>query len=426
MSSKITSGSQMLASLAVLAACALGCGKNAEDGEDGGMSMVSGPEEHAGANGGSAGSSPSAGDGSPGSGGNRSQAGSGAAGDAPAAGGAADAGEDPPFMPLAIAELPDEFAVAICDAMEACVGASALRELTAREACAPRVAAELRATEFHYMTMAIDSGHVLYDPSRLAACLDGVRELGCEVLTDSFPQPCVEVLAGNVALGGACSISAECEGTAFCAGAASATCPSTCTELLPEGATCSADNECADDLLCLAGRCELLSRSGEACNGTSGKMCALGLNCLGASDTAIGQCVENAEVQVGEQDESCEPGGTLCREGLSCVFDGSAGFHCQPYVAAGEACHLGLPGQCPAGEYCDAASVTEEGTCRPLPGDGDACVLSGLCAGGLACVDDGVAVCRAIQSNGSECSTDRECRSGHCESGRCEAPAVCP
>jgi hypothetical protein len=326
--------------------------------------------------------------------------------------------------PMPIAELPDAFASAICDALESCVGAAKLRDLTKREDCDERVAAELRATDFAHMDMAISAGRVLYDPSKLAACLDGVRALECDVLADSFPQPCVDVLAGNVALGDECMISAECQGTAFCKGTTA--CPSTCAELLGENAACTGDGDCGDDLLCVGGACRRPAADGAACAGNSGAFCGLGLSCLGSTDTLAGQCTPNSEVQVGAEGASCDPIGTLCREGLSCVFDGGSGFHCEGPVASGGACHLGLPGQCPIDEYCGAMEVTQASTCRELPSAGQACALGELCAAGLACVQEGSAfTCRAIEDNGGDCAADQACRSGNCTAGKCAPPPIC-
>jgi hypothetical protein len=106
------------------------------------------------------------------------------------------------------------------------------------------------------------------------------------------------------------------------------------------------------------------------------------------------------------------------------VFDGSSGFHCEQAVSAGGACHLGLPGQCPNDEYCDATEVTAASTCRKLPGAGQPCVLNGLCKGGLLCVANDN-TCHPVADNGGECVSDATCRSGNCESGRCEPPPSC-
>ena len=244
---------------------------------------------------------------------------------------------------------------------------------------------------------------MLYDPSKLPLCLDGIVALGCDVLSHSLPDDCVDVLEGNVALDDECVISAECRGTAFCAGGDQ--CPNHCATLLGEGDACSGDNQCGDDLMCVNAHCLRPSLKGEPCNGDSGKTCRLGFNCAGATDTEVGDCVPNATIQVGAEGDVCEPGGALCMEGLSCVFDGNDAFHCERGVASGGACHLGLPSQCPNDEYCDATEVTDSSECRKLPGDGTACALTTLCAPGLTCiVENDTPTCRAIAPNCHVCS----------------------
>ena len=408
-------------------ACALAvfsC-KSGDDDEDGPMVInQGGAGDGAGAGGGAS---------EAGAGGDGAMAGGGAGavgGDAPGAGAGGgstaevDGGTTLPPEQVPLDELPDAFADAICSALLDCVGPSKLQELTEREDCVTAVGAELRAKDFAYMDDAIAAGHVLYDPAQLAACEDGIRELGCDVLTQTFPGPCVEVLEGNIANGGECLITAECEGTSFCTSGAS--CPSTCQPLLEAGGTCADDGQCGDGLACLAGECGALSTEGEPCSGDSGKACALGLSCVGSTDTVAGDCTTNDEVQAGALDESCEPGGILCNEGLSCVFNGGMGFHCQGAADTGEECYLGLPGQCANDEYCDTTEITEAGTCRALPGAGEDCVLGDLCLGGHVCVSDGMtATCREIVDNGEACSVDAECRSGHCTSDSCEPPPAC-
>jgi hypothetical protein len=140
----------------------------------------------------------------------------------------------------------------------------------------------------------------------------------------------------------------------------------------------------------------------------------------------VGKCAPNSEIQVGAVGAACEPGGLLCKEGLSCVYDGSGGFECEAAVASGAACHLGLPGQCPADEYCNSTEITQASTCRKLPGEGQACVLNGLCKGGLICVVEGNSgKCHAIADNGADCTVDAGCRSGNCDDGKCEPPPAC-
>lgn len=404
-----------------------GCPFGSSEGEgDGDEPMVIGAGTSGGASGeGGGGVNGEAGaDGAP-MAGSRGQAGSAApAGGSGGTPGEQDGGMPTPPIQVPLDELPDAFAEAICGALLDCVGPSKLRDLTEREDCASAVSAELRAKDFAYMEAAIASGRVIYDPAQLAACAAGIRALACGVLTQTFPEPCVQVLEGNVAVGAECVITAECEGTAFCTRGDS--CPSTCQPLLAAGGQCDADGQCGDGLACVGGTCAALSEDGEPCAGGSGMACALGLSCVGSTDTQAGRCEPNTEVQAGDEGEACEPGGLLCREGLSCVFDGSAAFHCEAAVDLNGACHLGLPGQCPDDAYCDSTEITEPGTCRMLPGDGEACVLGDLCLGGHVCVvEDTVATCRAIADNGEACSVAAACRSGHCPGGSCEPPPAC-
>lgn len=435
-----------IASMSMTSLCVLvllgGCKSGDDDGGsmDGDGRTVEGPEQAGASAGGGKGGTPGGQSGESGSAGNAGEGGS-SSGDrdgGPSAGNGGSSGGDsrphdggvvidPTALPeTPLSELPDVFASAICDALYDCLGASKLRELTRREDCDATVAGELRAKDFALMDDSVAAGRVLYDPEMLPECVEGIVALGCGVLNHTFPDACVEVLDGNVEINGECVITADCEGAAYCAGAES--CPSTCEKLLTEGVGCSADDQCADGLSCLGGECAKPSGHGDDCGGTSGKSCALGLNCMGATDTAIGSCVRNDEVQVGDDGDACEPGGALCKDGLSCVYDGTSAFRCEAAVASGAACHLGLPGQCPNDEYCDSTEVTAASTCRKLPGDGEQCVLNGLCRGGTVCVtsgDDDRGTCRGFADNGEECVADGVCRSGRCEQGVCEPPPAC-
>jgi hypothetical protein len=418
-----------------------GCKSGDDDSDMQDTPSANGPDKTAEAGRGSDGSagtgaahggSGSAGTHSGGSSAGASEAGSGATDEPGDSGNGGSDGLTPDEMPdpsvplpmTPLSDLPQVFAGAICSALRDCLGDSKLRELTRREDCATAVGAELRAKDFAHMDTAVSVGHVLYDPEHLGECVDGIRALSCDVLTHTFPQPCVDVLDGNVAIDGECTITAECEGAAFCS---TASCPSKCTALLAKDASCNADDQCADGLGCIGGKCTAASEAGEDCGGGSGKACALGLNCKGATDSETGSCVSNAEIQVGSEGDACEPGGALCKDGLSCVFAGGSAFHCEAAVGEGGACHLGLPGQCPPAQYCDATEVTAASTCRDLPGLDQPCVLNGLCKGGLVCIQDGdQRVCRAIADNGDECADDVACRSGRCLSGRCAPPLSCP
>jgi hypothetical protein len=358
-----------------------------------------------------------------GSGGDSGQGGSG--GDSGEGGMGGDGGNEPPVI-VPLAQVPSSLAGAICDALLGCLGESKLREVAGREDCEDRVTEELENGELAYIEDSIAAGRVLYNPAQLEDCLEGIRDMGCAVATDTYPDACVEVLAGNVPLDSECTISSECAGTAFCAGRDA--CPSTCQPLLGAGDACAADDECGDDLLCIGGECTELAAEGDDCGGTTGVICAIGLSCINFTE-APGECTANAEVQAGELDDECSPTGTLCKEGLSCVpVDGDTEeWRCLEGVDGGETCRLALPGQCPVDHFCDAAEFYADGTCIPLPTDGEACVLTQLlCAPGFACVVEGEdPLCRSIVDNGGTCSGDAACRSGNCTGGECAPPVVC-
>jgi hypothetical protein len=132
-------------------------------------------------------------------------------------------------------------------------------------------------------------------------------------------------------------------------------------------------------------------------------------------------------VQIGAIGDVCTPGGALCKEGLSCAYDGEQGFNCQAAVAAGEPCHLALPTMCPIAQYCTAEDVTTDGLCAALPIEGESCVLGGECAGGHVCLSagDNAVVCRRVRDLGQTCEVDAMCRSGRCAQGTCAATEVC-
>ncbi len=331
-----------------------------------------------------------------------------------------------PMLPPAdpeILEIATTFAESICVSLEACVGPTKLNELVGREDCELRVAAEFLARDLAVLEQSIQAGRVIYDESMLGACAEGLAAMGCAIATDTFPAACEETIKGTVAIGEACKIDSDCEGAAFCQMTG---CPSLCASLLEEGDSCHRTEDCGDGLLCEAGECARPARANEPCKGPTGKSCALGLNCWGATDVAAGTCHTNAETLARDEGEVCEPGGVLCKEGLSCVWNGLSNFHCEKKVAAGALCHPGLPGQCPSDHFCNALDVTAVGTCERLPAGGRPCVANGQCAPGYACVPgESEPVCARINYNDGACATDAACRSGYCNAGTCEIPPIC-
>jgi hypothetical protein len=95
-----------------------------------------------------------------------------------------------------------------------------------------------------------------------------------------------------------------------------------------------------------------------------------------------------------------------------------------PQVGDGGACAEHY--ECTSG-YCDGATDSTDGTCKPMPAAGEACTFT--CAHGLYGGFDqttGAEVCQPVKANGEACTGDDQCDSDHCESSTCAAkPLVC-
>ncbi len=334
---------------------------------------------------------------------------------------------------VTIDELPAGFAGAMCAALDECMGALVDVFLGGND-CVTQFQNGFEDAAFQNLKDAIDAGRVVYDPAKAGDCIDAIEALGCGALGNQLPDVCEEALAGTVAEGGDCGLDQECVGDAFCDRAGDA-CPGTCTARSAAGAECGSDDHCQSGLVCGdSSRCVEPAGPGETCEGASAPDCEVGLLCIGSDGDTPGTCRGIDEVLVGDAGDACDfESGMLCREGLSCVVQGftpgvGPELTCAAEVGAGAACRVGVPDQCPAGQYCagtDLMTLMFEGTCAPLPGDGEPCaggLLGAGCAGGHACIED---TCRLIQRNGGSCTDDGQCYSGNCEGGACVPDAAC-
>jgi len=369
--------------------------------------------------GGGKGGGPAAGAGA----GNTAGASGGAAGASGAAGGAGGSNQPDPTVDVNVSEISASIAAAICDALNACVGPTKQAMLTGREDCVARYSASIEQDDFGSITESIKAGAIKLDESKLDACYSDTRALGCNVQAQRLPASCQAAIAGQRNVDDTCSLDADCVSAAYCP--LDAMCPRSCEATHASGEACTRDAECQHGSICNASKCSVPAAEGEACAGDSGSLCALGLSCVGSDDVTPGICQTNASVQVGELDDACTPGGALCKEGLSCAYDGAA-FKCVAAVASGATCQLSLPSQCPVETYCSAADLMQTGTCLALPTDGKACVLNNQCAGGNVCVTQaGTATCHKLGDLGDPCLANALCRSGACSNGTCVVRARC-
>jgi len=292
----------------------------------------------------------------------------------------------------------------------------------------------LRDGEWPNIEQAVADGTVVYDGTKIQACIDAWEAAGCDIFVSRAPEVCEEALAGTVEEGGQCTLNVECKGPLFCQGAPG--CPGTCTARQPEGSGCDDSDACESGLTCddALKKCVAPSAAGEAC-GSGEPECELGLFCQVDEEAGgPGTCMEMSDVLVNDEGDPCafESGG-WCKEGLSCVLENWTASgpeaSCQAQVGSGEACGIGIPSQCPPDEYCNAdpqGSGTWTGECVPKPVDGEECADYGagpVCAPYHVCDSGGT--CREMDRLDGDCSENLECYSGYCEGGKCAPVNSC-
>jgi hypothetical protein len=343
---------------------------------------------------------------------------------------------------IAIAELPDQLATALCKAEKAC-SPFFYRVAFSSADCKTTVSEQLRESTFTQIQVAVDAKTVTYDGAKAESCIEAVAEGSCAVLDNHLPTVCREALAGTVAAGGDCDIDAQCTGLSRCEVTGGA-CPGKCAPLVTAGVACTRDGDCALGLTCseATGHCSAPAAAGEPCKGGSGAECAAGLLCVGNDDDKqlAGSCKTEADALVGKVGESCDlQQGPWCATGLSCVVEAvlpAAVYKCHAQAAAGGVCGLGVPSECPAGQYCpvdfgDLITGMLSASCTALPSEGEPCapaVALTRCAGNLVC-DDTTAVlapvCVTLHSLGQSCSSDTLCKSKHCVDQVCVPESIC-
>jgi hypothetical protein len=214
----------------------------------------------------------------------------------------------------------------------------------------------------------------------------------------------------EVALYGVCSKSSTChEGQ--CASSHTMFFTSQC--LVPDGGTCTEDDQCINT--CVGGVCAPEASAGQACDGAGD--CNV-LACTGAPASA--SCT----------DQLCQcPSGVFCTSNDQCVGT-CAALSCRPINTV---CDTGDAADCtgafscvskrcvlPEGSACNANSVCRnacrELICAPLGTYGQICDESADCANGLACSktagSDGHRVC--LLDTGVACSAASACASNKC------------
>jgi hypothetical protein len=331
---------------------------------------------------------------------------------------------------IAAADFPAEIAGVLCDAFADC--AAPLLDAFLAGDCETELTRDFE-DDMGDLQRLIADGRVAYDAEQGAACVDALRAAGCDALRGDSPEVCDAALDGTVANGGDCNSDAECKGDSYCK--EEAQCPGTCTALAAVGDDCLS-TACEDGAFCNdEGKCQREPAAGQPCDELAAQ-CEFGSLCIGADAEAAvaGTCKPIDDVFAAGEGEACDlEAQQLCKAGLSCAvisFDMQAGIQaeCTKPVAAGAACKVAAPQQCPVEQYCDLGSEAGsfEGTCRALPQAEEPCGENQLCAPGLSCVGNGDAtVCKPLARIGASCTADAACHSGLCRAGKCAAGLGC-
>ncbi len=307
---------------------------------------------------------------------------------------------------------------------------------------------------------ALAAGRLRYDADVAGQCLQALRNGSCDDAPVSLPMQNRGIeydtqcrfLLGQVADGGACQWSTECQDGAYCDDTP-ATCGGVCRRgtvsppitaldgcppgtvflgglfgkcLKPGGAgapcgihqgalagVCGQGTWC-DSRTTPYGTCKPVVTEGEACEPYIGPQCGWSLFC---ND---GRC---QKVQ-GEGGACKAPGlgrfGALaCRDELFCDGDNGQAGTCRPRRTEGAACRGSF--ECEDGVDCVGSRYQEGvwGTCQKAPREGEACE-GRLCAPGFTCSSTTV-TCVATVRLGEPCSDPDACYlSGTCVDGTCQ------
>jgi hypothetical protein len=356
---------------------------------------------------------------------------SGAGGDGAAAGAgsAAEGGAGSDGGGIALADVPARYAAAACQVYTTCIG-ELLTLFRPGEDCETNTTIQL-TDELAGLQARVDAGRIVYDGTKLQACLDDVAAMGCELLTERAPPSCELALQGTVAEGGDCQLDEECEGEQYCK--LTAACPGTCTLLEQAGGPCSGSSDCVSGLTCGdTGRCVAPAQPGEPCKGGEPD-CTGGYLCMGNDDDSNtpGRCQEIASTFSGKPGDACSLADTLCAAGYVCeiTMANPVGGTCAAKVGAGDACQAAFPDPCPDDEFCLLTGMPTpyDGTCTPKPKALEPCGKGlapepTVCAPYTRC-DAGM--CRPIARLGEECSVKETCYSERCVDGACVAANSC-
>jgi MYXO-CTERM domain-containing protein len=247
----------------------------------------------------------------------------------------------------------------------------------------------------------------LYDASTVC----GTAQCAAGVLTTShcdnqgycqpIPSLCAPFVCDSAtSCGASCSKDIECAASAFCE-------PPSCVDDLDSGATCTRNAQCKSGH-CVDGVC-----CESACNAPC-QACSVALKASAADNGVCGPakigldprglCVDLGAV-------SCQTDGNCDGKGFCSVYPASTA--CGPPTCSGA---TKVEYACDGGGKCEATNLAD---CSPFSCESGACTTSCSgtdCAPGAFCNQGS---CKTLSKDGEACTQSGSCSSGYCVDGRC-------
>ncbi|HMA91998.1 MAG TPA: Dickkopf N-terminal cysteine-rich domain-containing protein [Polyangiaceae bacterium] len=334
-------------------------------------------------------------------------------------------------------DIPGFYAKSYCEAAAAC-STHYVEVFFGANDCTSLLTKKLEQASLPLIKSAVAAGTMRFDLSKLDACMEKVKALGCKAFDNEYIEVCEELLSGAMPMGEKCAFDEECKGDAYCH--YDGTCPGVCTTRELSGQVCRDDKECRAGMKCFGGECTPKVPLGGAC-AANGVECEGGALC--GPDAGTGRtCVALASVFSQPMGAACAiAAGSWCESGAYCAVTAvslaSATQTCVAQAGSGAACNFSAPDMCPADEYCSGTSiaasaggVTVDGSCKLLPTEGEPCTSrferGKACAKEHACVVNATgSICRKLKQNGETCADNVECFSDSCVQGLCVPKADC-
>ena len=341
--------------------------------------------------------------------------------------------------PVAIDQLPDEMAIAVCNLLYRCAGSAAVEYGGSSAQCLSDYENSFADQTLSQLKAAIALGTSGYDPVAMRSCLDVYPQLNCDYSNSpSLLASCNGIWKGTVAIGGACTSNFECTGnpgTAYCA--SDGTCPGQCQALGLVGQPCANGDGCDAALECdsTTNTCMNRLKAGDLCgsSATATGVCGGFTKCVQDAASALFHCENPFDTANANEGAICTAsngclGGLVC-EATSEQSDAAvpaAVMRCQKMATASSPCRYAYGNPCPDGQYCPAAysQASTSAQCTNQVAPGQSCVGTSVseCQGNANCEGN---LCVAIQRIGGPCSNDGDCYSDVCTNSVCVAPKDC-